>query len=97
MAKNWETIRTSKPTLVVDTIKNRKNFEKAIRTTKSLNLFDLKEKGEKSYAEKIARENALIDAYENKLLKSKELIKEAKALKSTRDKEKKQPEVIAEG
>lgn len=47
---------------------------------------DLQKTAEASFKEKTARENNLIQAFEDKKLKSKVLIKEAKALKKAKEK-----------
>ena len=59
--------------------------------------YDELEKNSKiSYEQKLAREENLLQAYENKKLKSKNLIKEAKVLKSIKDKKDKKNAATAE-
>ena len=59
-----------------------------LRTTPSLKIDDLKEEGLKAYEEKVAKENKLIEAYNNKKLKSRKLIKQARHIINFREKEK---------
>jgi len=66
------------------------NFENLIRNTKTLDLKGLKEESDKLFDEKKAKEDSLINAYNDKKLKSKSLIKEAQGLiKTNKPKEKK--------
>jgi len=62
-------------------------FKIAIEKMQTLSYEDLEKKTEQTYAATRARENALLQAYENKMLKSKELIKEAQQIKKARNKE----------
>ena len=68
------------------------SFERLMSRTKSLSLKDLKKEGDRLYDEKIEKENSLLSAYANKKLKSKNLIFETRAVKSTRAKAKKENE-----
>ena len=55
--------------------------EKMIKNVKTLTLEELKKEGDKAYADRQARDAALLEAFNNKKLKSKRLIKEAQFLK----------------
>ena len=65
------------------------NFENLIRNTKTLDLKELKEESEKLFNARQAREENLVAAYNNKLLKSKNLIKEAREIINSRNSVKK--------
>lgn len=68
----------------------KNNFENLIRNTKTLDLKGLKEESDKLFDEKKAKEDSLINAYNDKKLKSKSLIREAQNLiKANKPKEKK--------
>jgi hypothetical protein len=50
-------------------------------------LIDLKKEGDKAFLEKAAREDALVEKYNNKQLKSKDAIAAAKEVIKRREKE----------
>ena len=59
--------------------------QKMIRHVESMDLKDMKEHGDKVYDIYIANETALIEAFNNKQLKSKNLIKKAKKIIKKRE------------
>ena len=63
--------------------------ERMIKNVKRLSLEDLKKAGDKAYDERVKREQSLLQAYDEKKLKSPKLIEEAKALKKKLDKKNK--------
>ena len=63
-----------------------KNFEHLIRNTQSKTLEELKKEGDELFATKQAQDASLLAAYKEKRLKSKEAIKQAKALLKTEEK-----------
>lgn len=73
-------------------------FVKATAKTQPRSIVQMKEESDKLYAAKLEREASLLAAYDAKKLKSKALIKEAKALAAARDKaaEKSDKKVVAE-
>lgn len=91
MAKNWTSISTindipkSTKNLSERNSQNRKNSN-MIRNVKSLDVDKLKEIGDSHYEEKANYENSLVEAYKNKKLKSKDLIKQARTIKAEKDK-----------
>ena len=85
MAKGWSTIYTNKDTTPATTIKAERHFNNTIRNTPSLPVEKLKANSEAAYVKKIAEEDKLLDAFDNKLLKSKNAIKQAIQLKKERE------------
>ena len=73
----------------VEVIKQQQKSSKIIKNLVSQSVEDLKKEGDMAYLLKEAKNKSLIEAYENKKLKSKELIKQAKALKEEKNKAKK--------
>lgn len=65
-----------------------KVFDNMMRNMKVQTYEELKKEGEDLYEVKLARENSLLEAYKEKILKSKELIKEARKIKAQRAKAK---------
>lgn len=63
-----------------------KVFDTMMRSTKSKSIDELKKEGENLYAKKMAKEDSLLEAYKEKKLKSKALIREAKKIKAQRAK-----------
>ena len=90
MAKGWTIFTFGEVT--ADTRSTQKKryddrkFSKAIKNTKTLKYFELIEQSEKNEAAKIANENQLVQAYNEKKLQSKELIKQAQAVIKKREK-----------
>lgn len=87
MRETWTEVFTNKLTKgnVVKPFKVQ-NF---VKNVKRKSYEDLQKTAEASFKEKVAREENLIQAFEDKKLKSKTLIKEAKALKKTKEKDNK--------
>ena len=71
-----------------------KKFSNAIRNTRILKYNELVEQSEKNEAAKIAREDQLVKAYEEKKLKSKALIKETQAIIKKRQKKAKKEATV---
>ena len=79
----WETVFTSNPDLhKKSAIKNKNN--NLIRNTKSKKYEDLKKEGDEYFIAKETKENSLVFALENKILKSKSAIKKANQIKKDR-------------
>jgi hypothetical protein len=85
MAKGWKTIFTNKDTTPSTPTKVTKHFENTIRNTKSLSIDSLKAENDKAYEDKIAKEENLLWAFDNKLFKSKTSIKQAIKIKKERE------------
>lgn len=86
MAKGWISVGTVDKQLTHEekrraAIKQSKLMKRMIAKTPSLSYEKLQEESENAYKIKLAEEAALLQAYEDKLLKSKTLINRAKALK----------------
>lgn len=95
MAKEWIKVefvtRNGKVALEPITekkVSNKKAKTVNLRTIPSLSAEDLIFKGEKTYFEKKDEEDSLVEAYNNKKLKSKEAIKKAKIIIAKKEKEK---------
>ena len=88
MAKGWKSVGNNAITIEKvsrkDRINKDKKFSNLIRNTKSLRSFDLKKEGEDLYERRILEEDKLLDAFENKLVKSKNAIKQAIRIKKER-------------
>ena len=84
MKEKWTVVSTNK--LVSGKEIKPTKAQNILKNVNSKSYDDLKKVADKHYNEKITRENSLIQAYEDKKLKSKTLIKEAKSLKAARDK-----------
>ena len=59
--------------------------QKMIKHVKSMNLKDMKKHGDDVYAAYLANETSLVEAFNNKQLKSKSLIKKAKKIIKKRE------------
>ena len=90
MAKGWKLVGTNalefgdtrtREEKRRDAAKQARAFDKAIRTTKRLTYEQLVEAADKRYEAKRAEDAALLQAFNDKKLKSKALIKRAQALK----------------
>ena len=66
--------------------------QKMIKHVKVMNLKDMKKHGDEVYDAYVANETALIEAYNNKQLKSKNLIKKAKKIIKRREEASKKKE-----
>ena len=85
MAKGWKTVYTNTNT------RNKldfKAFNKAIRNTQSLSIYELKKQGIELYDKKIAEEDKLIAAVEAGRATKPEQIERVNAIKEAREKTK---------
>lgn len=85
----WKTIYTNATKSEKTDAEKRaaaKALNRAVAQTKPRSAADMKKESDALYAAKVAREESLLAAYDAKKLKSKALIKEAKALAAARDK-----------
>lgn len=95
MAKNWEKMeivvdKNGKASLVSAKTEEKaeKNLKKLdLRHIKKLSFDELKKEGDKLYIKKLEAEDHLVDAYNNKRVKSQALVKQAKAIIAKREKE----------
>jgi hypothetical protein len=95
MAKNWEkmeftTDKNGKISLVpvkekVDVTKKAKKLN--LRHVKKLSYDELKKEGDNLYLKKVNAEDHLVDAYNEKRVKSQVAIKQAKSIIAKREKE----------
>ena len=88
MAKGWEHFSTVNDAKVenVETKRTRqKQTAKIMRTTPTLSEEELKKASNERYAIKVAKEDSLVAAYDEKKLKSKRLIRQARYIKKTRE------------
>lgn len=92
MGKEWTTIETVNSVKNTETkaekIKRMQNFNKVIDNTKILSMKELKKHGDDLYADKKAVEDNILNAYNEKKLKSNKLKKQALRIKKERDKSK---------
>lgn len=90
MAKGWTTIETVNSVKNTETktekIKRLQNFNKLIDKTKQLDKIELKKHGDNLFTEKKSMEDNLLNAFDEKKLKSDKLIKQALRIKKERDK-----------
>ena len=88
MAKGWEHFSTVNDARV-ETKESKKarakRTERIMRTTPTLSEEDLKKASNERYAIKVAQEDSLVVAYDEKRLKSKKLIKQARYIKKMRE------------
>ena len=91
MAKGWTTFTFGEVTADTRSKQQKRyaerNFSKAIKNEKTLKLNERVEQSDKREAARIADENQLVQAYTEKKLKSKALIKQAQALLKKREKQ----------
>lgn len=87
MAKNWENIFNNSIGSTVK--KTNKNFERMMKE-KPMSFDELKKQGESLYSKRVAYEDQIVTLYDEKKLKSKNLIKEARYIKSKREEEEKE-------
>lgn len=85
MAKGWKTVYTNKNT---GNKSDFKAFDKAIRNTQRLSIYELKKQGIELYEKKIAEEDKLIAAVEAGHATKPEQIERVKAIKEAREKAK---------
>lgn len=88
MAKGWIHFATINDTFSPDkrtVIRNEQGLNNLIRNTTALSTKELKEESNTLYDKKNMEEEQLLDAFANKQLKSKMLIKQALKIKKTRE------------
>ena len=85
MAKGWKTVYTNAST---GNKLDFKAFDKAIRNTQPLSIYELKKHGIELYEKKIAEEDRLIAAVEAGRATKPEQIERVKAIKEAREKAK---------
>lgn len=90
MAKNWTTISNvntmkKKSETREQKCKRERRFSNAIKNTQSLSLEEMKKESDELYKNKKAYEDHLIRVYEDKILKSDKLIKQALRIKKERE------------
>ena len=81
MAKGWTVVSTINDAVTKTTKEDKKRYNKRYNkylTRPTLSEEDLKNEGERLFEKKVEKEDNLIFAYNNKLLKSKTAIKEAR-------------------
>ena len=88
MPKGWVKVETvnniSNEETNVQRNRREKNFSQLIRNTKIRSAVQLNKESDELYAQKVAEEDSLLAAFENKRLKSKKLIKQALRIKKER-------------
>lgn len=88
MAKNWVKVETVNDAPNIETYVEKKrkfsDFNKMIRNTKTKKAHEIMKENEELYEQKVANEDALLAAFEDKKLKSKTLIKQALRIKKER-------------
>lgn len=95
MAKNWEKVEITIDKggkAVLTPVKEKESSVKKskkldLRHVKSLSFEELKKEGDKIYADNRFKEDALVEAYNDKKVKSQTLIKKAKSVIAKRAKE----------
>ena len=87
MAKGWKTVYTN-TNISTGNKSNFKAFDKAIRNTQHLSIYELKKQGIELYKKKIAEEEKLIAAVEAGRATKSEQIERVNAIKEAREKEK---------
>ena len=85
MAKGWKTVYTNTST---GNKLDFKAFDKAIRNTQPLSIYELKKQGIELYEKKIAEEDKLIAAVEAGRATKPEQIERANTIKAAREKAK---------
>ena len=79
----WQTIycnMSNSPRTKTERVRHDRITSNAIKTVKSLKLDEMKKHGDELYDIHVAKEDNLINAYNDKRLKSKALIKQAKKI-----------------
>ena len=85
MAKGWKTVYTNRST---GNKSDFKAFDKAIRNTQSLSIYELKKQSIELYEKKIAEEDKLIAAVEDGRATKPEQIERVNVIKEAREKAK---------
>lgn len=91
MAKGWtklETVFDVEKKSQENRIKEDRKWSNLIRNTKIRSFEQMKKDADQHYEEQIAYENSLLEAFNNKQLKSKNLIKQAIRLKKIKEQKK---------
>ena len=107
MAKGWSVLKTVNDVDFTETredrIRKNKQFARAVKKAEDATLKDpeqdvkrLKKEGEDLYYARVNREEALLDAYKRKVVKSKTAIKEAKRIIKERTEAEKKKKAAAE-
>lgn len=86
MPKGWTHVSTNTNFVKAETRMKRQDVNKVIKNIESKSYEDLQKEANEAYVAAETRKTNLLQAYEDKKLKSKALIKEAKAIKKERDK-----------
>ncbi len=81
MPKGWTHVSTNANVTTSETKGKDRKAQNLIRNTRSKSYEDLKKECNAAYAAEETRKANLVQAYEDKKLKSKSLIKEAQAIK----------------
>ena len=92
MANTWKKISTVNDVPVStetaqEKFKRERSFKNATHNVRSLSLEDMKKHSDELFAKKQAEDANLLDAFEQKKLKSKVVIKKATQLKKIKDAE----------
>ena len=95
MAKGWTKIETiyslkNSPETLAERRRKTKLFNKMMATTPTLTASELKKRSNELYNKKKAEEDNLLQAYEDKRLKSEKAIKQAIQIKKERAKKRQQ-------
>ena len=91
MAKGWTSIETiyslkNKPKTQAEKRKEAKSYKRLMSTTKTLSVADLKKQSKEFYKQNKEKEDNLLQAFEDKKLKSKNAIKQAIQIKKKSEK-----------
>lgn len=86
VSKGWTHVRTNTNFSKTDSSKKNRNARHMTDTMRSKSYEDLKKAADKAYEVEEVRKTNLLQAYEDKKLKSKTLIKEAQGIKKERAK-----------
>ena len=94
MAKGWTKVKTINdiPSKTKDSKNSDRQAQNIIRNTKTLKYDDLFNETIENYEKKKAEENFLLSGFEEKKLKSKQLIKQATSLSKQKNKTKENKE-----
>ena len=88
MAKGWtkvETIYDTEKKTREESIRDDKKWNKLIKGTKIRTIEQMKKDADKSYEEQVAADDNLIQSFDDKKLKSKQMIKQAIRIKKIRE------------
>ena len=91
MAKDWTTVETiyslkNKPKTKAEQRREAKTYKSLMAKTETLTVPEIKKRSAAAYNEQKAKEDNLLQAYENKKLKSENAIKQAIRIKKERAK-----------